>query len=160
MKNEQLFPFERNRYYGGKMLTSADFTAEQLEGLRGPQGIQGEQGAKGDTGERGPQGETGERGEKGEAFTYAEFTAEQLEGLRGPQGEQGPQGQEGPRGQQGNPTEINGKTGESITLTQADIEIIDDETGEAYRIGVSGGGLYFEKKEISRLAGKNTKEAE
>ena len=30
MKNEQLFPFERNRYYGGKMLTSADFTAEQL----------------------------------------------------------------------------------------------------------------------------------
>lgn len=30
MKNEQLFPFERKRYYGGKMLTSADFTAEQL----------------------------------------------------------------------------------------------------------------------------------
>ena len=95
------------------------------------------------------------------AVAYAvSIAAEQLEGLRGPQGEQGPQGQEGPRGQQGNPTEINGKTGESITLTQADIEIIDDETGEAYRIGVSGGGLYFEKKEISRLAGKNTKEAE
>lgn len=30
MKNNQLFPFERNRYYPGKMLTSADFTAEQL----------------------------------------------------------------------------------------------------------------------------------
>ena len=30
MKNNQLLPFERNRYYAGKMLTSTDFTAEQL----------------------------------------------------------------------------------------------------------------------------------
>lgn len=30
MNNMQLFPFERNRYYLGKMLTSADFEAEQL----------------------------------------------------------------------------------------------------------------------------------
>ncbi|MEZ3460718.1 MAG: hypothetical protein K1W23_00845 [Lachnospiraceae bacterium] len=30
MKNNQLFPFERNRYYAGKLLTSADFSAEQL----------------------------------------------------------------------------------------------------------------------------------
>lgn len=29
MSDSQLFPFERNRYYSGKMLTSADFTAEQ-----------------------------------------------------------------------------------------------------------------------------------
>lgn len=29
MKNNQLLPFERNRYYAGKMLTSADFEAEQ-----------------------------------------------------------------------------------------------------------------------------------
>lgn len=29
MKNNQLLPFERNRYYAGKMLTSADFLAEQ-----------------------------------------------------------------------------------------------------------------------------------
>lgn len=29
MKNNQLLPFERNRYYTGKMLTSADFQAEQ-----------------------------------------------------------------------------------------------------------------------------------
>lgn len=29
MKNNQLLPFERNRYYAGKMLTSADFRAEQ-----------------------------------------------------------------------------------------------------------------------------------
>lgn len=30
MDNNQLYPFERNRYYSGKMLTSADFQAEQL----------------------------------------------------------------------------------------------------------------------------------
>ncbi len=29
MKNTKLYPFERNRYYSGKMLTSADFQAEQ-----------------------------------------------------------------------------------------------------------------------------------
>jgi hypothetical protein len=29
MKNNQLLPFERNRYYSGKLLTSADFLAEQ-----------------------------------------------------------------------------------------------------------------------------------
>lgn len=30
MKNNQLLPFERNRYYAGKMLTSIDFQAEQI----------------------------------------------------------------------------------------------------------------------------------
>lgn len=30
MNNNQLLPFERNRYYSGKMLTSTDFQAEQL----------------------------------------------------------------------------------------------------------------------------------
>lgn len=30
MKNNQPFPFERNRYYAGKMLNSADFQTEQL----------------------------------------------------------------------------------------------------------------------------------
>lgn len=30
MENKQLLPFERNRYYSGKMLTSTDFIAEQL----------------------------------------------------------------------------------------------------------------------------------
>ncbi|MBP3198699.1 MAG: hypothetical protein J6N21_17080, partial [Butyrivibrio sp.] len=29
MRNNQLLPFERNRYYTGKMLTSVDFEAEQ-----------------------------------------------------------------------------------------------------------------------------------
>ena len=30
MKNTKLYPFERNRYYSGKMLTSSDFQAEQM----------------------------------------------------------------------------------------------------------------------------------
>lgn len=30
MENKQLLPFERNRYYSGKLLTSTDFIAEQL----------------------------------------------------------------------------------------------------------------------------------
>ena len=30
MKNNELIPFERNRYYAGKMLTSSDFLAEQV----------------------------------------------------------------------------------------------------------------------------------
>lgn len=30
MKNNELLPFERNRYFSGKMLTSSDFQAEQL----------------------------------------------------------------------------------------------------------------------------------
>ena len=29
MSSNQLYPFERNRYYPGKMLTSVDFQAEQ-----------------------------------------------------------------------------------------------------------------------------------
>ena len=32
MNGNPLFPFERNRYYSGKMLTSADFAAEQEYG--------------------------------------------------------------------------------------------------------------------------------
>lgn len=32
MENNQLLPFERNRYYVGKLLTSADFLAEQVYG--------------------------------------------------------------------------------------------------------------------------------
>lgn len=44
----------------GDAFTYADFTAEQLAGLKGP---------------------------KGDAFTYADFTAEQLAGLKGPKGD-------------------------------------------------------------------------
>ena len=112
----------------GDPFTYEDFTAEQLESLRGPKGDtgatgpqgpkgdkgaagdtgpQGIQGPKGDTGEQGPQGiqgktgPTGPQGPKGDPFTYEDFTAEQLEGLRGPKGDTGATGPQGPKGDKG-----------------------------------------------------------
>ena len=73
----------------GDAFVYENFTAEQLEKLKGP---------KGDTGEK------GETGEKGNPFVYSDFTQEQLEALRGPQGiqgEQGPKGEVGPQGERG-----------------------------------------------------------
>lgn len=73
----------------GDPFTYADFTPEQLEGLRGPQGPKGDTGAKGDKGEtgaQGPKGETGERGPQGEPG---------IQGAAGPTGPQGPKGEAG-----------------------------------------------------------------
>ena len=76
--------------------------------MRGPQGPQGIQGVQGIQGEIGPQG------------------------LQGPQGEQGPQGIQGPQGlqgPQGDPTTVNGKSGESITLNAADVGAATTDEG-------------------------------
>lgn len=70
----------------GEPFTYADFTAVQLEALRGPKG------EKGDTGAVGPQGA---KGDKGAPFTYGDFTAEQLAGLKGPKGDKGDKGDAG-----------------------------------------------------------------
>ena len=73
----------------GDPFTYADFTPEQLAGLKGekgdtgPQGLQGLQGPKGDPGEQGPQGPKGDTGEQG------------------PQGEKGDKGDIGPQGPKG-----------------------------------------------------------
>ena len=64
----------------GEPFKYSDFTAEQLENLRGPQG---------------EIGKTGPKGEKGEPFVYSDFTAEQLGNLRGPKGEKGDTGPQG-----------------------------------------------------------------
>ena len=102
----------------GDPFTYADFTPEQLAGLKGekgdkgdtglqgPQGLQGIQGPKGDTGEQGLQGPKGDKGDPGE------------QGLQGPKGdkgdpgEQGLQGIQGPAGQDGLTTQVrvNGTT--------------------------------------------------
>lgn len=81
----------------------SDFTAAQLEALRGPQGPQGPQGPKGDsikgdTGPQGPQGPVGPKGADG-TMSFEELTPEQKESLRGPQGERGPEGPQGPQGE-------------------------------------------------------------
>ena len=123
----------------------SDFTAEQLEALRGPKGdkmtlddlteeeiesLRGEKGDKGDPftygdftpeqlealrGPQGVQGSPGPQGEPGEAFTYADFTEEQLAALQGPQGVQGPPGTDGSDGAPG----ANGADGVSCTHSWA-----------------------------------------
>lgn len=66
----------------GEAFTFSDFSAEQLESLRGPQGLPGKDGAdgakgdKGDPGERGPQGPQGEPGRDGEAPDLAGYATE------------------------------------------------------------------------------------
>ena len=90
----------------GDPFTYDDFTAEQLEllkgpkgdtgpigetgpqGLQGPQGVQGEKGDKGDTGEIGPMGPKGDTGEQGP---------------KGDPGEKGPKGDKGDKGDTGAP---------------------------------------------------------
>jgi len=107
-----LFEDLNNRSVGpkGDPFKYSDFTAEQLEALRGPQGIQGVQGKQGIQGIQGPQGEVGEQGptgargpqgEKGEPFRYSDFTEEQLLALKGEQGPQGSTGEKGEKGDKG-----------------------------------------------------------
>lgn len=81
----------------GDPFTYTDFTAAQLEALKGPQGIQGPVGPKGD---QGPQGIQGPKGTDG-TMTFEDLTEEQRESLRGPQGIQGPAGQDGANGADG-----------------------------------------------------------
>lgn len=58
----------------GKAFEFSDFTAEQLESIRGPRGIQGIQGIQ------------------GEPFKYEDFTEAQLKALKGEKGDQGEPG--------------------------------------------------------------------
>lgn len=110
-----------------------------LQGEQGPQGLQGEQGPKGDTGAQGPKGDQGVQGPKGDQGVQGEqgiqgeagptgpqgpkgdTGATGPQGPAGPQGEPGIQGPEGRQGPQGNPTTVNGKSGESITLNASDV---------------------------------------
>lgn len=103
-----------------------DFTAAQLEALRGPQGIPGERGLKGDkgdTGSQGIQGPQGERGPQGETGPKGDTGAK---GDTGPQGIQGIQGPVGPKGDTGSKgdTGAKGDKGDSYTITEADYQAI------------------------------------
>ena len=96
-----------------------DLNWKNVGPIVGPQGPQGEQGIQG------PQGEQGEQGIQGQ------------QGPQGTQGERGAQGPEGPQGPQGNPTTVNGKSGESITLNYADVGAFSSGEGTALAAGLN-----------------------
>lgn len=89
-----------NVIYNWDTAQSAWVNLGSLQGPAGPQGETGPVGPQGATGPQGPEGPQGIQGPQG------------LQGIQGPQGEQGPQG---------TPTTVNGKTGETITLTAGDV---------------------------------------
>ena len=109
----------------GDAFTYADFTAEQLEALRGPQGLQGEtgpagpQGATGEIGPQGPKGETGATGATGAKGDTGERGPQGVQGIQGPKGDTGDTGPQGPQGEKGDtgatgpqgPTGATGATG-------------------------------------------------
>lgn len=76
----------------GAAFTYADFTPEQLAGLKGDKGDPGKDGAKGDK---------GDKGDTGAAFTYEDFTPEQLAALKGEKGDPGQNGTNGVDGAKG-----------------------------------------------------------
>ena len=128
----------------GDPFTYADFTKEQLAALKG---------------ERGQDGYTPRKnidyfdGAKGDAFTYEDFTAEQLAALKGAKGDTGIAG---PKGADGKSAYETAKEG-GYTGTESDFStalaaavkagaLVDDVTGEKYRLGVANGGLYYVKE--------------
>ena len=91
----------------GDAFTYADFSAEQLEALRGPQGLQGEagpvgpQGATGETGPQGPKGDVGATGATGPKGETGEQGPQGVQGIQGPKGDTGEAGPQGPQGEKG-----------------------------------------------------------
>ena len=152
----------------GDAFTYEDFTEEQLAGLKGEKGdaftysdFTEEQLAalKGARGERGQDGYTPQKnidyfdGAKGDAFTYEDFTPEQLAALKGAKGDTGTAG---PKGADGKSAYETAKEG-GYTGTESDFSaalaaavkagaLVDDVTGEKYRLGVANGGLYYVKE--------------
>ena len=129
----------------GDPFTYDDFTEAQLAALKG---------------ERGQDGYTPRKnidyfdGAKGDPFTYEDFTAEQLAALKGAKGDTGTAGPKGADGKSAYETAkeggYSGTESDFSTALAAAVKagaLVDDVTGERYRLGVSGGGLYYRKEE-------------
>ena len=136
--------FDGARGEKGDPFTYDDFTEAQLAALKG---------------ERGQDGYTPRKnidyfdGEKGDAFTYEDFTPEQLAALKGAKGDTGTAG---PKGADGKSAYETAKEG-GYSGTESDFSaalaaavkagaLVDDVTGEKYRLGVANGGLYYVKE--------------
>ena len=102
----------------GESFKYDDFTAEQLESLRGPQGLVGEtgpQGIQGIQGPQGPQGEVGPAGPQGAQGIQGEIGPQGIQGPQGPAGVQGPQGPAGPQGPTGVSVQTSGYVSFHVT---------------------------------------------
>ena len=136
--------FDGARGEKGDPFTYDDFTEAQLAALKG---------------ERGQDGYTPRKnidyfdGAKGDAFTYEDFTPEQLAALKGAKGDTGTAG---PKGADGKSAYETAKEG-GCSGTESDFSaalaaavkagaLVDDVTGEKYRLGVANGGLYYVKE--------------
>lgn len=109
-----------------------------LQGPQGPMGPQGPQGAAGETGPAGPQGPQGEPGPQGPQGEKGETGETGLQGIQGPQGPQGPRGEQGIQGEKGDPGVIqyvNGKTGESVTLSAEEVGALSLKTYDPRGVG-------------------------
>ena len=128
----------------GDPFTYDDFTEAQLAALKG---------------ERGQDGYTPRKnidyfdGAKGDAFTYEDFTAEQLAALKGAKGDTGTAGPKGADGKSAYETAkeggYSGTESDFSTALAAAVKagaLVDDVTGEKYRLGVANGGLYYVKE--------------
>jgi hypothetical protein len=85
----------------GDPFTYADFTPDQLEGLKGPKGDKGEPGPQGPKGDPGPKGDQGIQGIAGPQGLQGVAGPKGDTGERGPQGLQGQPGPMGPKGADG-----------------------------------------------------------
>ena len=128
----------------GDPFTYDDFTEAQLAALKG---------------ERGQDGYTPRKnidyfdGAKGDPFTYEDFTAEQLAALKGAKGDTGTAGPKGADGKSAYETAkeggYSGTESDFSTALAAAVKagaLVDDVTGEKYRLGVANGGLYYVKE--------------
>lgn len=128
----------------GDPFTYDDFTEAQLAALKG---------------ERGQDGYTPQKGidyfdgAKGDPFTYEDFTAEQLAALKGAKGDTGTAGPKGADGKSAYETAkeggYSGTESDFSTALAAAVKagaLVDDVTGEKYRLGVANGGLYYVKE--------------
>ena len=130
----------------GDAFTYADFTTEQLEGLRGAQGPQGEtgpQGEKGDkgdkgdtgaTGPQGPQGVQGEQGPKGDKGDKGDIGETGPQGPKGDKGDKGDTGEQGPKGDTGSGFKVLGYFATVDALSSA---VPTPNVGDAYGVGSS-----------------------
>lgn len=139
--------FDGARGEKGDPFTYDDFTEAQLAALKGESGQDGYTPQKGiDYFD----------GAKGDPFTYEDFTPEQLAVLKGERGQKGDTGEKGQNGADGKSAYETAKEGgyagtesEFAAALAAAVKagvLVDDVTGEKYRLGVSGGGLYYRKE--------------